>query len=1078
MQFLLVTGFALAQTPTGTIVGTLTDSTGAAVTGASIHVIDEETGFARETVLDAVGAFRLPDIPVGVYGISVEVQGFKKYRQSGVVVAVNRNLTLNAVLEVGSLSETVTVTTAPTQVDTISGFLANVVGQREARELPLNGRNVLQLMTLNPGLGSAQTYHSGLSSGGTTNPSYAVNGTRGDQVNFMLDGASNNDDLNNLANYYPNPDAVQEFSVLANSFSAEYGTGAGGVVNAVSRSGTNQLHGTAFEFVRNTAMNAADFFSHQVDTLKRNQYGGTIGGPVFIPHVYDGRDKTFFFYSYQNTPYRFAPTNKTAIVPTMAERTGDFSQSALGKPLDPTTNQRFPGDIIPQNRFDPVMTRMLNALLPFPNAGGNLLRFASASTQNQWEHLFKLDHSFSSRDKLSARIFITDLANPPVPPPPEADGTLEILAAASGTLQRATNVVVSESHIFGPSLVNNWTFNFNRLSNNLAAPYTAKSFCDFGRQMYCFPGGIRLTTPQFAFPAETDQYTPRESFRIADGANWIRGRHNLKFGLDIRQVRADYISDSVINGSPSITGQFTGNAFADLVLGLEASDSRAYYVAINPRGFFQSYYVQDDIRVSSRLTLNVGVRWDPYQPWIDKWDKLSIFLPAGYAANMHSKRFPNAPAGLFWPGDPLPGGGTLSRSTINSDFKLFAPRFGFAYSPLKDSRLSIRGGYGIFYDQQVEPILVQRQANGAPFNVGIGVNGVQFANPFAAVGDPIYTLKLPPGPDSVFNLPIGPTVFNPNFLPSYIQQWNFTVEEQLMKDLLLRVSYVGTKGTRLISTRALNPAIYTPGNSTLANTNARRMFAPQYSRIGYNNSDALSIYHALQWTLERRFAHGVQFNINYAWSHAIDEGSSTLQGADCCGSDIPQNPLNLRADRASTAFDIRHRFVASGIWDIPGPAWNNPASKFLLRGWEFTPILNIRTGSPINIITGQDRSFSANNFDRPDVIGDPVLSNGRSKQQQIAEYFNPAVFVLSQIGQFGDLGRNALYGPGSINLDAGLFKNFRFRESGNVQFRWEMFNAFNHTNLGNPVATVGVSLGRILSDAGARIMQLGVKLQF
>jgi hypothetical protein len=438
MLGLIAFACAIAQTPTGVIVGSVTDPSGATVTGAKIELVNESTGLVRHTVSGVGGAFRIPDLPVGVYALSVAVSGFQQYEQGGITLVVNQNVTVDVVLQVGAISEKVTVSSAPTQVDIVSGSLSSVVGEREATEFPLDGRNVLQLMALNPGLGGTETYHAGITSGGTGNTTYAVNGSRGDMVNFLLDGATNNDDHSNNSNYYPNPDAVQEFSVLTNNFSAEYGMGAGGIVNAVSKSGTNRLRGSAFEFLRNNALNAADFFSHQVDTLKRNQYGFTIGGPVYLPKLYRGHDKTFFFYSYQATKYRLTATTRTALVPTAAERAGDFSHSTLPQAKDPLTAQPFPSNQIPATRFDPVMIKMLNATVPLPNGGGNLLMFSTQTIQDGFEHLIKIDHSITANNKLTGRMFLFDFNGHPAAPTPSSGG-VDIFGAANGNLNRSIN---------------------------------------------------------------------------------------------------------------------------------------------------------------------------------------------------------------------------------------------------------------------------------------------------------------------------------------------------------------------------------------------------------------------------------------------------------------------------------------------------------------------------------------------------------------------------------------------------------------------------------------------------------------
>jgi hypothetical protein len=588
--------------------------------------------------------------------------------------------------------------------------------------------------------------------------------------------------------------------------------------------------------------------------------------------------------------------------------------------------------------------------------------------------------------------------------------------------------------------------------------------------MYCYPGGLRLNSPMFNFPSETNQVIPRESFRLADGLNWIHGRHNARFGLDLRQVRDNFFTDSGINGSPTISGQDTGNVVGDMLLGFVASDSRGYYTALNLRGFFQSYYAQDDIRVSRRLTLNIGLRWDPYTPWYDKWNKLVIFSLPDYYAGVHSTRFPKAPAGLLYASDP-----GVPPSTIPNDYRMLAPRFGFAANPFGNGRTAIRGGYGIFFDQQVEPVLLLRQKNNAPFNITEAFSfGSQFADPLKGKPDPFATLVAQPGQ---FGSTPGGNYLNPNFKPAYIQQWNLTVEQQFQGNQLVRISYVGTKGTRMESTRGINNPVYIPGNSTIANTESRRPLIG-VGNVRLNDSDGNSIYQALQVNFERRYSRHLQFKANYTWARAIDEGSATLEGSDCCGADVPQDANNLHNNRGLSDFDVAHKFQAYGIWDAPSPHVQSPVASALLKGWELSPIVTMQTGVPLNIITGQDRSFTAQNFDRPDVLRSPVLPGDRPMAARIASWFDPTALVLNQVGQFGSLGRNALRGPGFANVDGGLYKNFRWKESRNLQVRWEMFNALNHTKLSNPNLSWGTSLGRIFSDRGPRIMQLSLKLQY
>lgn len=1043
LVFITVTAFAQS---TGTIVGTVEDSSGAVVPGASVRVTGTATGLQTSTLTDDAGRFSFPRLPVGTYRLEASREGFRQFVSEGIHLDADQSRQAAIVLQVGQASESVTVAGAVGLVETVGGTIKEVVDTRRIVDLPLNGRNPLQLQLLLPGVV--------LSKGApnlTQNGFISVNGARGNQNNYMLDGGDNNDPLTNSAAVVPNPDALEEFSVLTNNYSAEYGRNTGAVVNAITKSGTNQFHGSLFEFVRNDAFDARGFFSLVKPKLRRNQFGGTLGGPV-------RRDRTFFFFSYEGVRSRKADTFSSLVVPTALERQGDFSRSSR-KPTDPATRQPFPGDRIPARSFDAAAVKFLELLVPLPNtpSGQHIYNLPENLSSNQV--LGRLDHTLTPKQRLTGRLFY-DWNN--------SFTTAGLPELHSSVHFRTYHLVANHTYTLTPALLNTAQFTFARvdLKRGPEPVLDGLTYEKLGIN-------VRSDTPQFPtnwrgsvsgfwnMGQDNLVNIDRRTFQATDQVSWTGGPHMLKFGGEFRQTMSDRVTANLTDPQFTFDGRFAVNAFADFLLGLPSRMQQGSLRQNEARGRAMSLFVQDDYKALHNLTLSLGLRWEPFFPFYDAGDQMSVFRPG-----RQSTLYPNAPVGLLYAGDPgVPRGG------VANDWNNLGPRFGFAWSPFRGGRTSVRGAYGVFFET---PNFYQLTAfaNTQPYSLQVSINQPRsFSDPYAGMVNP-FPYK-PPASEverRAFRYSLPATVgesLDENLVDAYVQQWNVNIQQQLAHQIVLTAGYVGSKGTRLPIQRELNPAIFGPG-ATTANIDARRIYAPLYASVASYDSVGSSTYHALQLSLNKRFSGGFTLLANYTWSRALDNGSlDTLGGY--------QNPLDLRSEKALSDNHVGQRFVTSFLWEIPGPR-TGPA-RALLAGWQINGILAAQTGTPFTVTSGQDRALSGAGSQRPHLTGNPYLDTGRSRDQLLAQFFNPAAFVLPPLGSYGNLGRNTMIGPGSYNLDASIFRAFSLRERMKLQFRTEFFNALNHANLGNPVANISTAtVGRILSASDPRILQFGLKL--
>ena len=987
---------------------------------------------------------------------------------------MNTTIQVNATLDVKGTAEQVSVTATATMVQTTATNLVQVVDERRIVDLPLNGRNVLQLMTLSSGVSDrgAQggTLQVNTIAGGNYHVPVSINGSRGNATNFLLDNADNNDGYTNIAEPYPNPDAVQEFSVQTSTFDAQYGRGVGGVVNVVTRSGTNQVHGTAFNFFRNGKMNAANFFSGR-DALKRNQFGATIGGPVVIPGLYNGKDRSFIFASYQGTRQRVATPAVVRTAPSQAMKEGDLSAflgpNGVGAIRDPlSADQYFPNNRIPVSRFDPVAARLLN-YIPASSDPQYQLRFgtpSNATDDSQW--ILRGDHSLTSKQRLTARYFYLHFDRPWVTIP---SNLLYVNAGQFGSAHHAT---IAHTYSISPRLLNEFNATFHLTTPKASPPSDLTSFDKLGARVQSIPGFETMDVGISNWSGISQglgYYSPQTTYVLGDNVSYATGKHNIRFGGDVKRYRLDIASYWLSGGTASFNGQLysdpgkanAGNAFAEFLLGKMSSWRQQSFWSERLYTNFIALYFQDDIRLTPKLTANIGLRWDPKFDSTETSGKRLVFAPGS-----QSTVYPKAPRGLLFQGDK-----GFENRIIDPDLNNFAPRFGLAYQ-LRPTTV-VRAAYGIFYDQYMS-IFNNRSAAGEPFvNSSLLVGPVDLSDPYS--GGPILNpTPIVPGPEFAFSA--APTWALPgqDIVAGYMQNWNVVVEHQFASDLLIRAAYVGSKGTHLLHAPERNPAIYGPG-ATASNLNSRR----PYQGIGplqVGESTGWSTYNSLQMTLQKRWGKGLTLLANYTYSKSIDIASYASIEGNSAGPD----PFNFNNNRGLSDFDIPHRLVVSGIVEHPKLTNSNSVVRTVLGGWQSNFIWTAQTGTPITILSGVDNALMGIGGNFADLTGvDWRQPNDRSRGQEIQEWFNKAAFAVNAPGTIGTGRRNQLRAPGAWNVDYSLFKNFDVIERLRLQFRGEFFNLFNHTRLGAPNTTVtSPSFGRITSALDPRIVQLGLKVIF
>jgi len=1069
LSLLLFAPLALmAQTTTAVVVGTVTDPSGAAMPAVQVMAINTGTALTRSVQTNGQGEYRIEFLPVGEYSLEVNATGFRKLLRKNIVLQVNQVARVDLSLALGQAAETIEVTGAPPLVNTSNVELGRTVGNAEIVDLPIVNRNLYTLLDLTPGV---QRNDNSIVLGYPEQRTLINGGVDGGagSVNYYLDGGINITGLRNTGNILPNPDAVQEFRVQTNNYNAEYGRFSSGVVNVLTKSGTNQFHGSLFEFVQNTVLNANDW-GNTFDTppLHRNRFGGAFGGPI-------RKDKTFFFGSYAGLRQVTNTFLNGAVVPTALERNGNFSQSAV-KPVDPVTGIAFAGGLIPVGRRDTVAMNIINNLIPTANVGTNKWQGFVPSPYNTDEFLAKVDHNLNDNHRLTLSYFQTNGTNTD-----KSGGTAQALPWSQQEFDwRQQDANVSETWVISPQKINQiWLTYTRNFGGRLNVPQTS-----LGTLGSLFTAQGTPSLPQISITnfftlgqaiagplAGTNFYSTRDTF------SYTRGRHAFKFGGELSLDKD--IQQTLLNnyGVFTFNGVVSKNALADFELGLPSSLSQDAPVTGYTNSWYTAVFAQDDFRIHPRLTLNLGVRWDVQTAPTDPQNKESTYI-----VGAHSTVNPTAPAGILFPGDP-----GITRGIVPVRWNHISPRIGFAWDPFGDGKTAIRAGAGIFYGSvsgnewnttsNFEPFAIRLNFtnNNSATNHGAGAT---LTNPYKGLvgGNPFpYNGQFVNG-GSIFGA-------SPNFQWPYSYQLNFTVQRQVTQNLSVMASYVGSLSHDLPF--ALDANYPTFVGATANNVQARRL-NPAFGSVLSMQSGQTASYNGLQISAVQRLSHHLTFNAFYTYSKTFD--SVQLQNSTSQGG--VQNFANIGEDRGRADTDLRHQAVVSMIWQPDYYNGGNPLLRYLVSGWSISPILKVHSGLPFTVLNGADANLDGNGGDRARLVGDPFGGNclNGAPVGSAACWFNNTALVrnapVNGAPVDGNSARNLIDQPGYKDVDLAIFRTFKLRESFSLQARGEAMNVFNMVNLNAPNATAPATpttvstFGQITSAQSMRQLQLGVRLIF
>ena len=1040
---------ARAQQPAGTIIGTVRNSSGAPVERAVVQVISQSTGFMRQALSSSDGAYTLALVPAGTYDISAEAGGFAKFVQRGIALSANSVIAVPLKLAAGQSGEVITVEAGANPVDASTGTLGEALEKERIEALPLPDRNATRLVLLaagtsdqsNPGVttgGGEQARVSGYSN--AVQVAYpgtiliSSGGSRSDSVEYLLDGGSNQDIYLNANGPLPNPEALQEIVIQTNNVSAEHRSSAGGVVSVSTRSGTNQLHGSLFDFLRNDALDAAPFFNNTrgggKDALKQNEFGATIGGPV-------RKNKLFLFGSYQGLRVRKAATRTRYVVLTDTQRAGIFD-----------------GSRVPVN---PVSGALLDYIPRATNQNTGELFLSKGQRENENQYLVRADLT-GVRNQLFGRYFGSRYPKSLVP---GVKGNLYI--GLPGYDFTAGNITIGLNTILSGSAINNAVFSMNRMETLVtgASPIGMNDLnpnvAGIREINLTFGGGL---SPINFLGRDREIY--RRAWQFSDSAHWVRGTHDLAVGGEIGSLTLHHESHFRQAGFYTFAGPkdfILGNVKNFVQGGGEFTDKN--YLA---RSLYSNYRV----RLSGRLSITAGIRWDPFEPPVDRDGKAVCFIPG-----WRSARFPNAPAGIVYAGEPgCPDAG------FRTAWANFAPRIGFAYSLNAANTTILRGGAGLAYVSPFLEALNSLVAN-PPFSTQVAISNTILQDPYGYKGrqNP-FPEKFGPragSPDDTFTLPAIVNSYAPAWIPARIWNYNLTLEHRFWRDTVGRAAYVGAMSSNL----PFNTDVNFPENTQALAAGIRP--ASQFGKMTQNQSRANASYHALQTGATRRFAGSFALDAFYTWSKSMDTVSAI--------SDLDKlnvfNPLDPFGYRAISDFDIRHRIVANLVWE-PSVRSGRQLLDRLLNGWQTSVITAAQSGAPFSIISSNNVSdeFETNQSQvLALLVGRPSLTEG-TKGARIAKWFDTSAFAATPNDSFGNSPRNVLHGPALMSVDAAVARTFKIRERTRLQYRAEFLNALNHPNFylpNNYAGRTGVpnpDFGKITRSLDPRIIQMALKLTF
>ena len=1049
---------------TGTISGQVTDASGAAVPNAQVKVTEQESGVSVTKNTSNDGFYTVPLLKPGVYSVEVTTQGFASAIRKDLTLQIQQTLQQDFRLQVGGISQEVTVTGGAPLINTETAEVGNVIGEQSTQQLPLNGRNFSQLALLVPGTTAGPVGGIRQTGGGNetrrAGAEITTSGARGTFNLFMIDGLDDRDQSVGTLKIFPNLESISEFKVQTGNSGAEFATG-GAIVNVITRSGSNQIHGSAFEFLRNYAFDARQFFDAQKPPFQQNQFGAAVGGPI-------RRNKTFFFADYQGLRIHSSVTTILS-EPTAALRTGDFS-SYPAKIYDPrtyrsanNTRQQFSGNVIPPDRLDPLALKLLQ-IFPLPNLSGqaNNFRFNPLTVTTQDQVDGRVDHVFSERDNAFARFTWggADVTYPNAVPV-ENNGVLNPLSfAGSNRLNHAPSLQATAQaiHSFSPNIVNQLALGYTRFYLQVTpidlGNYTSQKLGLLGSNTsYVASALASLSINGYSgySTGSVPEIIPQNTEQVSDYLSYTRGAHSFRFGGSVVHNQFGFFQLSSASGSLNFSGNYTNNpalsnsggaGFADFLLGLPNSSSKAAlpngvpYLSYTEYGFFG----QDQWRATDRLTVNYGLRYDLFTPPVERYNRQSDFIPGSG-------------------GIALAGQNGVSRSILNTNTNNLSPRIGLAYR--LGERIVLRAGYGLYFFNE--------QGTGGSARLFINYPlSQQYSVSCSATVPCLTTASGIPNTLSPTNLPSVVYIPAAN-QTSNMQQWNFTMERQLTSSLVVRGSYVGTRGNHLYI--ALDEDIATPGPGAVA---ARRPY-PQYASISSWEPIGISNYHSLQLSAEKRFSHGLSFLAAYTWSKTMDMGGGGNSASAESRNNV-QNQHNVRAEYGLADFNYPHRFTLSFLYDLPfgrGRQFLGGANRIgdaVIGGWQLSSIITAQDGPPgtVNMAT---TTSNTGTFQRPNRVCDGNLP---SDQRTIQRWFDTSCFAAPPLYTFGNAGRNIIQAPGLVTWDLGAHKDFRITEQTGITLRGEFFNVLNKPNFGYPNTSIGsLTQGQINS-----VVTTGRQIQF
>jgi Carboxypeptidase regulatory-like domain/TonB dependent receptor len=1097
---------AVAQQISGSIRGTVVDPTGATLQGAIVSATQTETGLTRTSTTDHSGSYVLLELPVGHYRLQVEGKGFHTYIQQGITLDVNETATIPVRLAVGAETQHVDVQADAQLIQGTVTSLGKTVSEREVLDLPLNGRNFAQLGLLQPGVVPLTP---GLAEAGGSlrdGQAYAVNGQRPESNNFLIDGANNFNGVDGGFVLKPPIDAITEFKILTHNANAEFGDTLGSTTNIITRSGTNGYHGALWEFLRNDVFDATNYFGTTTEPLKQNQFGATFGGPI-------RKDKSFFFGYFEGFRNRQGETDSST-VPSAAELQGNFAEicpegftGGFCNNPDHQLFNVFLNQPYINNQFDmssvTTLTQNLLSYFPAPNNGTNVYTATQVVHQDTNQFGLRLDQYLGAADVLNFRYAYSDGTEFH----PIATSGASVPGFPVGQDQRAQNFVAQETHTFTPAMIGVARFSYlrNKFLYGESENHTTLSSLGFGYD----PSLDIATGPPFI---QVNGYTtignpitgPRDTYENAfdytGSLSWVHGRHELKFGGGYQHLQVNVLQGIATNGFfvfapfPVVPDAFASFLFGQPVFFLQGRGDFSHGI----RGNSLNGYAQDTYKVTPRLTMNMGLRYEMPSPYTEIHDRQTLWIPGRQSTVM-----PNAPEDLLYPGDK-----GVPRGLIPTFKKGFAPRVGFAWDPTGKSTWLVTSAYGLFYEPyytgQGGPL--QSPISAPPYlqTQQISLTNTTFLN----FPDPYFGNPPPAG---TFATPLTNLTLAPNLPLPYSQDWDLNIQRALGADLLLEVGYVGTKGTKLPRFVEGNPAIYIPGFdssgdpiSTSSNADQRRLYSGctlaassppcTYSSTGLIEGIANSSYNALEASLKKRFSHGLSFLASYTYSKSIDDASSFNMTGSAAKpvageNDLAQNPFDVNAERGRSLFDARNRLVLSYQWSLP--FWKEPHGWYqhAFGDWQLNGIVTMMSGTPFTVFDSTDFSVQGSApeisgffSNRPNVVPG---QNPNSGPRTPSAWLNRAAFQQiiqdpnSPVQQFGTAGRNIAQGPGYADWDFSLFKNIRVTEGKEFQFRAEFFNLLNHPNFRLPDSDISSpTFNQILEALAPRQIQFALKFMF